>query len=217
MLTPFFLTPIGAVAVAMSSPEIRQIVTETYTRHGLLPTHWTPQQRREFLDQEAARLSRQVAELAAELSANLIQEWITRTGDHPDVLTKVGLINNATLQCKDIVLSQGLYELIPDDEPKAVPPPTMPDRSQVPWDRRWTHTQYRTDPSEELEDLAATVWPAPDFSALFRIKAGYLLSARAEDHQPLPVDRHDALAAALAQMVYADLRSDGLPAGPTAF
>lgn len=216
-MRPSSVTSTGPVSVATSSPEIQQIVTETYTRHGLLPTHWTPKQQQEFLDQEAARLSRQVAELAAELSANLIQEWITRTGDHPDVLTKVGLVNNATLQCKEIVLSRGLYELIPDAEPKSVPTPTMPDRSQVPWDRRWTHTQYRTDPSAELEDLAATVWPAPDFSALFRIKAGYLLSARAEDHQPLPVDRHDALAAALAQMVYADLRSDGLPAGPTNF
>lgn len=56
----------------------------------------------------------------------------------------------------------------------------------------------------------------PDFSGLFRIKAGYLIAARAEDQLTLPTDQHDPLAAALAQIVYADLRADGLTTGPTA-
>ncbi|MDT5053440.1 MAG: hypothetical protein QOF66_1806 [Mycobacterium sp.] len=198
--------------VPLTSPEIQQIVTEVYTSHDLLPSEWTPQRQRDFLDQEAARLSRQVAELAAELSEEAIQEWISRTGDHPDVMTKVGLVNNATLRAKEIVLSEGLYELIPPPpEEDLDESPPMPDRSAVPWDRRWTHTQYRTDPTEDQEDLVTAVWPAPDFSGLFRIKAGYLIAARAEDHQVLPTDRHDLLAAQLAQMVYADLRADGLP------
>ena len=99
--------------VAVTSPEIQQIVTEVYTSHDLLPSEWTPQRQRDFLDREAARLSRQVAEVAADLSEHAIQEWISRTGDHPDVMTKVGLVNNATLQAKEIVLNQELYELIP--------------------------------------------------------------------------------------------------------
>jgi hypothetical protein len=198
--------------VPVTSPEIQQIVTEVYTSHDLLPSEWTPQRQRDFLYQEAARLSRQVAELAAELGEEAIQEWISRTGDHPDVMTKVGLVNNATLRAKEIVLSQGLYELIPPPpEEDLDEDPPMPDRSEVPWDRRWTHTQYRTDPTEDQEDLVTAVWPAPDFSGLFRIKAGYLIAARAEDHQVLPTDRHDPLAAQLARMVYADLRADGLP------
>jgi hypothetical protein len=196
----------------VTSPEIQQIVTEVYTSHDLLPSEWTPQRQRDFLDREAARLSRQVAELAADLGEQAIQEWINRTGDHPDVMTKVGLVNNATLQAKEIVLSQGLYELIPPppEEDLEFSPP-MPDRSEVLWDRRWTHTQYRTEPTEDQEDLVTAVWPAPDFSGLFRIKAGYLIAARAEDQLALPTDRHDPLAAQLAQMVYADLREDGLP------
>ena len=65
---------------------------------------------------------------------------------------------------------------------------------------------------DNLEDkLAAQVWPAPEFSALFRIKAGYLIAARAEDQLVLPTGPLDPLAAQLAQMVYADLRADGLP------
>jgi hypothetical protein len=121
-------------------------------------------------------------------------------------------VNNATLRAKEIVLSEGLYELIPPPpEEDLDESPPMPDRSAVPWDRRWTHTQYRTDPSEDQEDLVTAVWPDPGFSALFRIKAGYLIAARAEDQLALPSDRHDPLAAQLAQMVYADLRADGLP------
>jgi hypothetical protein len=119
-----------------------------------------------LLDQEAARLTRQVAELAADLSEQAIQDWISRTGDHPDVITKVGLVNNATLQAKEVVLTQELYELIPpppDQDLESLPP--MPDRREVPWDRRWTHTQYRTEPSEDQEDLVTAVWPAPDFPA----------------------------------------------------
>jgi hypothetical protein len=199
--------------VPVTSPEIWQIVTAVYTNHDLLAPEWTPQQRRDFLDREAARLSRQVAELAAELSEQAIQDWISRTGDHPDVMTKVGLVNNATLQAKEVVLTQELYELIPPPPEQDLDesPAPIPDRSEVPWDRRWTHTQYRTDPSEDQEDLVTAVWPDPGFSALFRIKAGYLIAARAEDQLALPSDRHDPLAAQLAQMVYADLRADGLP------
>jgi hypothetical protein len=198
--------------VPVTSPEIQQIVTEVYTSHDLLPSEWTPPQRQDFLDREAARLSRQVADLAADLSEQAIQDWIARSGDHPDVMTKVGLVNNATLQAKEIVLSQGLYELIPPPPQEDLPSdPPIPDRSEVPWNRRWTHTQYRTDPTEDQEDLVRAVWPEPDFSGLFRIKAGYLIAARAEDQLTLPTDRHDPLAARLAQMVYADLREDGLP------
>jgi hypothetical protein len=198
--------------VPVTSPEIQQIVTEVYTSHDLLPPEWTSQQQYDFLDREAARLSRQVAQLAADLSEQAIQDWIVRTGDHPDVMTKVGLVNSATLQAKEVVLSQELYELIPPPPEDLVEQdPPMPDRSTVPWDRRWTHTQYRTDPTPDQEDLVTAVWPAPDFSGLFRIKAGYLIAARAEDRLGLPTDRHDPLAVQLTQMVYQDLRADGLP------
>ena len=107
-----------------------------------------------------------------------------------------------------------LYELIPEpqDPPNetTATPPSL-DRSQVPWDQRWTRTQYRSDPSEQIEDLVAQIWPDPDFSAVFRIKAGYLLAARAEDHLALPAHREDPLAEELAALVYSDLRHDGLP------
>ena len=197
----------------VTSPEIQELVTQVYTTHELLPPEWTPQQQLTFLDRESGRISRQVAALAAQMADQFVQDWITRHGEHPDYLTKVGLVNNATSQAKEIVLTQELYELIPPEpderDPESLPP--VPDRSQVPWDRRWTHTQYRTEPTEDQVDLVAAVWPAPDFSDLFRIKAEYLIAARAEDALTIPSDRTDPLAAQLAQMVYQDLRADGLP------
>ncbi|EHB44081.1 hypothetical protein MycrhDRAFT_6976 [Mycolicibacterium rhodesiae JS60] len=64
------------------------------------------------------------------------------------------------MQAKEIVLTRELYDLIPpppenpDDAP-SVPP----DRSELAWNRRWTHTQYRTDPTAEQEHLVTVVWP----------------------------------------------------------
>ena len=201
--------------VAVTSPEIAQIVADVYTQHLPLPPEWTPAQRQSFLDRTAATLSRQIAEMAAELGEQAVQEWITSHGEHPDYLTKVGLLNTATASAREMVLTNELYESIPApaDPPMAdpgQPHPTDPER--LPWTQRWTRTEHRAEPDEAMEELVADLWPAPDFSALFRIKAGYLLAARAEDQLSLPLDRHDPLAASLAQMVYQDLRDDGLPA-----
>ncbi len=196
----------------MTSPEIARIVAQVYTDHLSLPPEWTPAQRQGFLDKTAATLSRQVAELAAELGEQAVEEWTSEHGAHPDYLTKVGLLNTATASAKEIVLTNQLYELIP-------PPPEPQDQTveqprdrTLPWTQRWTRTQHRSEPDEAIEALVATLWPAPEFSALFRIKAGYLLAARAEDQLPLPRQGSAPLAVELAQMVYQDLRDDGLPA-----
>lgn len=196
----------------MTSPEIAQIVAEVYTHHLTLPPDWTPTQRQGFLDKTAATLSRQIAELAAELGEQAVHGWTDEHGEHPDYLTKVGLLNTATASAKEIVLANQLYELIP-------PPPEPqeqnlepPSGEALPWTQRWTRTQYRTEPDETVEELVASLWPDPEFSALFRIKAGYLLAARAEDQLPLPQQARDPLAVELREMVYQDLRDDGLPA-----
>ena len=199
---------------AVSSPEIRQIVQDVYSQHLALPPEWTPEQSATFIEDEAARISQQIAQLADQMGAQSVAEWTQRTGEHPDYLTKVGLLNTAMASAKEIVLSEQLYELIPEPQDPPIEttetPPSL-DRSQVPWDQRWTRTQYRSDPSEQIEDLVAQIWPDPDFSAVFRIKAGYLLAARAEDHLGLPAHREDPLAEELAALVYSDLRHDGLP------
>lgn len=195
----------------MTSPEIAQIVAQVYTEHLALPPEWTPAQRQGFLNQTAATLSRRIAELAAELGEQAVEEWASEHGQHPDYLTKVGLLNTATAEAKEIVLNNQLYELIPPPEPQGQDLEQSSDQA-LPWTQRWTHTLHRSEPDDAIEDLVAALWPAPEFSAVFRIKAGYLLAARAEDQLALPRQASDPLAVELAQMVYQDLRDDGLPA-----
>ena len=200
---------------AVTSPEIRQIVHAVYTDHLQLPAEWTTAQRQGFIEAEAGKISHQIAELAAEMGEQAVADWIARHGDHPDYLTKVGLLNTATAAAKEIVLNNELYEMIPEP-PDSIPSDLIEaepvlDHSLIPWDQRWTHTRYRTEPSDQIEALAAAAWPDPNYSAVFRIKAGYLLAARAEDQLPLPRRPGDPLAEQLAQMIYTDLRHDGLP------
>lgn len=81
--------------MAVTSPEIRQIVADIYAHHLELPSKWTPARREEFIEAEAARISRQVAEVAAEMGERAIADWRASRGDHPDYMTKVGLLNMA--------------------------------------------------------------------------------------------------------------------------
>ncbi len=202
--------------VAVTSPEIQNIVETAYANHLELPQEWTPQQRQDFLDSEASRISVQVDDLAAELAAATIKQWTENKGQHPDYMTTVGIHNTARLQAKEIVLSQELYSLIPEepDEPPTLLgqdyTPPVP-RSQLSWDQRWTRPDYRTEPTEDLEALTVLLWPDPYFSAVFRIKAGYLLASRAEDGLAPPTDQDSRETHELAQLVYRDLREDGLP------
>ncbi|MGH3970392.1 MAG: hypothetical protein ACRDTV_20280 [Mycobacterium sp.] len=205
----------SAGTVSVTSPEILQIVQQVYQTQLHLPQQWSPAERQAFIEAEADKIGYQIAELAAEMEAQALGEWTRTHGQHPDYLTKVGLVNTARSQAMEIVLAQELYEQIPteDDPPSNLwgedqPPP---DRSQLSWDQRWTRPEFRSEPSQDIEALIADLWPDPMFSAVFRIKAGYLLAARAEAGVALPSGQADPLTAELTQMVYADLRSDGLP------
>lgn len=196
---------------AVTSPEIRQIVDQVYSQHLELPQDWTLSRRIEFLDQEAARISRLVAETAAQMSQQAIEQWARGHGMQPDYLTHVGLLNSSTSSAKELVLQQELYCQIPEPpeeesegDDRVAPP-------RVPVDQRWSSTRFAIDPSPELEALVERVWPEPDFSVMFQIKAGYLLAAREAQGQVQPQVPDDPLAGQLAQLVYDDLRRDGLP------
>lgn len=202
----------GKAATGVTSPEIRQIV-ERYREHLGLPADSTKQQQEAILEDLASRISRQVAELADQMGQSAVADWVSRTGQPPDYETHRGLLNNARASAMEIVLSQELYEQIPEQESSESTESTVEqiDRGQVPWEQRWIHSELRSEPSETLEDLAETVWPDPEFSVMFRIKAGYLLAALAEEGLPLPRRVGDQRATALAPLVYDDLDRDGLP------
>jgi hypothetical protein len=79
--------------------EFLKILTEIYPQYlplPLPPDH-TPDQRQQWLIQEADRLATQSFDLSHELAGVAIQNWIQRHGQHPDYLTTVGLVNTARL------------------------------------------------------------------------------------------------------------------------
>lgn len=87
----------------------------------------------------------------------------------------------------------------------------MPNRGTLPWDQRWTHPQYRSQPSQDIEALVAALWPDDSFSDVFQVRAGYLLTARTEDGLPIPSSQKDPLIAQLTKIITADLQRVGLP------
>ena len=98
----------------MMSTEIHQIVCRVYKNFLSLPEQWSPEQRAEFLENEATRMSDRVADLEDHMASHAINEWRrTHDGEFPDFFTKVGMINNSRLQAMEVVLSNELYELIP--------------------------------------------------------------------------------------------------------
>jgi hypothetical protein len=204
--------------LSMSS-EIRDIVDRVYRTLGL-PPEWSPEQQRMFLDHETTRLSRRAAELAAELGETAVAEWTQRMGRQPDYLTTAGLLNNATLRAREVVLADELYAQLPEPQDPAATEsdPASPSDSslgelraeEVDWGNpdRW-RTLRRSEPSEAVSALVARVWPTR--SDWFTIKAEYLLQARSEDGLELPNSPDSELAHELARLVEDDLRSDGLP------
>lgn len=195
----------------MTSPEIRAEVDKVYSQYLQLPQDWTLSRRIEFLDQEAERLSRLVAETAAQMGQQAIELWARRHGMQPDYMTHVGLLNSSTSSAKELVLQQELYSQIPEAIEQEAQEEDLEPLLEVAQELRWSSTQHAIDPSPELEALVERVWPEPDFSVTFQIKAGYLLAARDAQGQVQPQDQDDPLAAQLAQLVYDDLRRDGLP------
>ncbi|AFM20673.1 hypothetical protein Mycch_6073 (plasmid) [Mycolicibacterium chubuense NBB4] len=202
-----------AQAVTVIDPEILKAVQTVYSTDLSLPEEWTPQRRNEFLTAEADKISSMAASMAEQLWEKAIEAWSRqRNGQTPNHATKVALLQAARTQAAQTVLNSELYELIETDETRQWEPPVpTPKPAQLSWEQRWTSPAHQSEPSEELEALIDRLWPAPDFSGPFRIKAGYLASARAEDALPLPAHPEEPLTGELARMIFHDLRADGLP------
>ncbi len=64
-----------------------------------------------------AALTADVLRMQAEAQLVVIRQWRdAHHGIQPDYLTQVGLINAARAQCQEIVLSEELYEQIPEEQ-----------------------------------------------------------------------------------------------------
>lgn len=195
-------------------PEILKAVQTVYSTDLSLPEEWTPERRNQFLVAEADKISSMASSMTEELWEKAIAVWSrNRNGKTPNHATKVALLEAARTQAAQTVLNNELYDLISTDEtpPPWETPDPIPDPAQVSWEQRWTNPALQSEPNEDYEALIDRLWPAPDFSGPFRIKAGYLISARAEYGLAPPDRREDPQTDELAQMIYRDLRADGLP------
>lgn len=215
------MTPTSRICSASKGQRIsvsqwmRQAVDDVYRQWLPLPDEWTPEQTERFLDHTTQRMDRMAAEMADNLASSAIATWTEQHGQHPDYPTTVQLRQTALQTARETIVRQELYDQIPDSDEETIdfdPPLTQPrPASAVPWNQRWKDARYRSEPGEELEELAQRVWPAPQFSTMFQIKAAYLLIARIEDGLPVPDGPQHQLASDLAPMVYDDLRDDGYP------
>jgi len=181
------------------SAEIRQIVARTWREHIGVPQEWSSEQTEEFFTEEATRMADRIARMQAEAQLVVIRQWRdAHHGNQPDYLTQVGLINAARAQCQEIVLSEELYEQIPEEQDEETYPTGEWDESnwgQLPegneaWavaaranPDRWK-TVFRSDPTEEIVAVVAELWP--ERTATFHLYMELLWQSRAEDGKPVP-------------------------------
>jgi hypothetical protein len=202
-------------AVTVIDPAILKAVQTVYSTDLGLPIEWSDAQRRAFLTAEAEKISSMAASLTETLSQQAITAWSQhRNGRKPSPATTAALIDAARKQATTTVLNNELYELIATDQTNQdnqTPHEPEPTPGRPDWRQRWTNPAYQSDPDEDPEALIDRLWPVPAFSGPFRIKAGWLLTARTEDGLALPTHRDDPQVAELTQMIRADLRTDGLP------
>ena len=190
---------------------IRQIVERTYRSRIGLPSEWSPEQQRLFLDREAAR---------PPAAPRWRRTRRTRGGDDDRRMgqapgsPRTGPAQQRRGAGTRQVLTEELYALVPqdpDDEPEEQSP--QPPGQGVDWGNpdRW-RTPRRSEPTEAIQTLVAPLWP-PNGSDWFAIKAEYLLQTRSEDGHELPNSPHSPLARELASLVETDLADDGLSTG----
>jgi len=191
---------------------MRQAVDDVYSRGLLgLPEVWSAQQKERYLEILTERLDTKAADLSTELASSAIHEWTQRhQGRHPNYETTLRLRTAAQQSAREAIVRQELYNKVATSSYDEEAQPEASARvSAIPWERRWTHPAYRAEPSEDIEDLTDLVWP--ERSAMFRVKAAYLLATRLEDGLEIPDGPDHRLARTLAPQVEQELRDDGYP------
>lgn len=192
----------------VSSQWMREAVEAAYRQLGL-PTSWTSEQTETFLTLVTERLDAKAAQLSIDLGEDAISRWRTaHPGQDPDHQTTVGLHETALENAREAVVREELYALMPTPAEDQSEPVSRPS-PEVSWEDRWRDLRYRTEPSEAVEDLVDRVWPQR--SAMFRVKAAYLLATRAEEGRPVPTSPRHHLVPRLTALVEEELRADGYP------
>jgi hypothetical protein len=185
---------------------MRQAVDQVYHHQIGIPAQWSPEQTELFLSLVTQRLDDQAATLALELGEQAVQSWTQQHHGQPDHETTVGLHETALQNAREAIVRQSLYDLIPQPPEGHDSPPALAD---IPWTQRWRHLTYRAEPSEQIEELADHLWP--DRSAMFRVKAAYLLATRLEENRAIPTAPGHRLTHDLGVEVAEAMTAEGYP------
>lgn len=185
---------------------MRQAVDQVYHHQIGIPAQWSPEQTELFLSLVTQRLDDQAATLALELGEQAVQSWTQQHHGQPDHETTVGLHETALQNAREAIVRQSLYDLIPQPPEGHDSPPALAD---IPWTQRWRHLTYRAEPSEQIEELADHLWP--DRSAMFRVKAAFLLATRLEENRAIPTAPGHRLTHDLGVEVAEAMTAEGYP------
>ncbi|KZM75490.1 hypothetical protein [Nocardia terpenica] len=194
------------------SHQIRQIVETTWREHIGLPTEWSPTQIDSFLDQQTASICGEIEQRMGTAQGPAVARWkLEHPGQEPDYMTLVALINTGRAQVTEEVLSEALYEKVPEPEDSRDDLPVEPARRMVSSSPdRWRFPDQRTpEPDADLDALADRL--LPNRSTLVRVMAEHLLQTMREDNQPLPDVRHDPAMLSFINRLEAGMRLDGQP------
>lgn len=210
---------------AVPGNEPIRVTVERVWRHiGMNGLH--PAEQEQFLAAETERIENLI-EARVPDQIELTRLYRDQTGQHPDYLTTVGLINNARNQATQWVLADELFSRLPEDDDEDESPMLtveeaaqrrdMEDAARRAAHRhepdRWKRALHRSEPTEQIMNLVRVLWG--QHNPRFRVTAQYLLQARHEDGQPIPHEQGSDLYRRCTNLVETEMLGRGLAADGT--
>lgn len=211
-----------------SGEELIETIVERVWRTQLgLPSTMSAAEQTEFLAQQTRQIEARMEELLPD-TVQVQADYRRKTGEQPDFMTTVGLMNNGRLQAQRIALDEELFSLLtPEDEIEPEPSPQDLEAARELQERqaahrlaqqraahrgeptRWHQPHHCTEPTPEIEELADQLWA--DRTAWFRVLAARLLQVRSEDAMTVPTVTSGPVFRLCTSQVETQLRAAGRP------
>lgn len=186
----------------------------------------SPAEQERFLAAETERIE-DLIEVRVPDQIELTRLYRQQSGQQPDYLTTVGLINNARNQATAAVIEEELFSQLPDDEEDEEPPMLTVEEQAERRERedsarraahrhepdRWKRALHRSEPTEQIVALVKALWGQR--GPRFRVTAQYLLQALQEDGQPIPQHRDSDLYQSCTRLLEAEMIARGFAADGT--
>lgn len=212
-----------------SGEELIETIVERVWRNEVgLPPTMSPAEQKEFLAEQTRQVEARMDELMPD-TIEVQASYRRQTGEQPDFLTTVGLMNNGRMQARQIALSEELFSLVAPEDDESEPELTFEETREL-RDRqtqdaaqqlaqtraahqgdpdRWTNPLHCNEPEPQIEELADQMWA--DRTAWFRVLAARLLQVRSEDAMTVPTVPSGAVFRLCTSLVETQLVAAGRP------